>query len=166
MQVKRTGDTPFRADLTSHVGLYEVKEDHFPRANADVLYQHRYGKCVLQRNDPLAITFAVRAMEVERSSAAIDAALASIARFNRHLYRQNFSAEIRKELQVDVELYPLIRLGIKSGLLPILGPASGARDVFRDATDQLRRLPRRTTFWMMINKYEKSSSKIRTLRTA
>ena len=65
MQVKRTGDTPLRADLTSHVGLYEVKEDHFPRANADIIYQHRYGKSVLQRNDPLAITFAVRAMEVE-----------------------------------------------------------------------------------------------------
>ena len=133
MQVKYMGSTPLRGGLTCCLGLYQVEGDSLPRESADVLYKHAYGRCVLERKDPLALTFAVLPMEVEKGPATIDKALTSIASFNAHLYRQNPCAEVRKQLQVDVQLYPVTRVGFKSGLQPILGPADGSRDLFKDA---------------------------------
>ena len=133
MQVKYMGSTPLRDGLTRRMGLYQVQGEALSRKTADVLYKHAYGRCVLERKDPLALTFAVRPMEVENGLATIDKALASIASFNGHLYRQNPCAEVRKQLQVDVQLYPVTRVGFKSGLQPILGPADGSRDLFKDA---------------------------------
>ena len=133
MQVKYMGSTPLRGGLTCCLGLYQVEGDSLPRESADVLYKHAYGRCVLERKDPLALTFAVLPMEVEKGPATIDKALTSIASFNAHLYRQNPCAEVRKQLQVDVQLYPVTRVGIKSGLQSILGPADGSCDLFKDA---------------------------------